>query len=87
MVAAAAAVVALFLRLVVPAVVAVAVNSDSTAASDYQSVTVNLRHRKTRKNKATCKRLKTITDKHMHINEQSGLSPSVSSLLWKFNLP
>ena len=83
----AAAVVGLFLRLVVPAVVAVVVNSDSTAASDYQSVTVNLRHRKTRKNKATCKRLKTITDKHMHINEQSGLSPSVSSLLWKFNLP
>ena len=83
----AAAVVGLFLRLVVPAVVAVVVNSDSTAASDYQSVTVNLRNRKTRKNKATSERLKTITDKHMHIIEQSGLSPSVSSLLWKFNLP
>ena len=77
-----AAAVGLFLRLVVPAVVAVVVNSDSTAASDYQSVTVNLRNRKTRKNKATCKGLKTITDKHMHINhEQSGLSPRVSSLL------
>lgn len=83
----AAAVVGLFLRLVVPAVVAVVVNSDSTAASDYQSVTVNLRNRKTRKNKATCERLKTITDKHMNIIEQSGLSQSVSSLLWKFNLP
>ena len=83
----AAAVVGLFLRLVVTAVVAVVVNSDSTAASDYQSVIVNLRNRKTRKNKATCERLKTITDKHMHIIEQSGLSPSVSSLLWKFNLP
>ena len=40
----AAAVVGLFLRLVVPAVVAVVVNSDSTAASDYQSVTENLRN-------------------------------------------
>lgn len=77
----AAAVVGLFLRLVVPAVVADVVNFDSTAASDYQSVTVDLRNRKTRKHKATCKGLKTITDKHMQINEQSGLSPSVSSLL------
>ena len=77
----AAAVVGLFLRLVVPAVVAVVVNSDSTAASDYQSVAENLRNRKTRKSKATCKRLKTITDNYVHKNEQSGLSPSVSSLL------